>query len=70
MWRLFRPRKYRGQNKRHGFLKEFIEEEEKLYSLLSLVVLLQGTVAGISDAVLRSLNTRHIIFESPSLYEL
>jgi hypothetical protein len=29
MWRLFRPRKYRGQNKRHGFLKEYIEGEER-----------------------------------------
>ncbi len=28
MWRLFRPRKYRGQNKRHGFLKEYKEGEE------------------------------------------
>jgi hypothetical protein len=28
MWRLFRPRKYRGQNKRHGFLKEYLEKEE------------------------------------------
>jgi hypothetical protein len=28
MWRLFRPRKYRGQNKRHGFLKEYGEKEE------------------------------------------
>ena len=28
MWRLFRPREYRGQNKRHGFLKEYLEKEE------------------------------------------
>jgi hypothetical protein len=25
MWRLFRPREYRGQNKRHGFLEEYQE---------------------------------------------
>ena len=28
MWRLFRPREYRGQNKRHGFWEEYIEKEE------------------------------------------
>ena len=28
MWRLFRPREYRGQNKRHGFLEEYVEGEE------------------------------------------
>ena len=29
MWRLFRPQKYCGQNKRHGFSKEIIEREER-----------------------------------------
>ena len=30
MWRLFRSRKYRDQNKRHGFLEGCLEGEEEL----------------------------------------
>jgi hypothetical protein len=37
MWRLFRPRKYRGQNKRHGFLKEYLEKEEIPFSSPSIL---------------------------------
>jgi hypothetical protein len=37
MWRLFRPRKYRGQNKRHGFLKGYLEKEEVPFSSLSIL---------------------------------
>ena len=36
MWRLFRPREYRGQNKRHGFLKEYVEGEALIAPPLSL----------------------------------
>jgi hypothetical protein len=42
MWRLFRPRKYRDQNKRHGFSKEFIEREEASTTLFLLLKLLQN----------------------------
>ena len=30
MWRIFRPREYRGQNIRHGFLKEYIEPFDRV----------------------------------------
>ena len=54
MWRLFRPRepfgcaqgKYRGQNKRHGFLKEYVEREELSKPLLFLLALLRKGLRG------------------------
>ena len=76
MFRLFRPRKYRDQNKRNGFLKEYVEgplrrfdkltagkaqgREESMQSLLFLPVWLQGTVAGFLILVLRNYKSRNI----------
>jgi hypothetical protein len=64
MWRLFRPREYRGQNKRHGFLKEYKEpfdwaqgrREEKFcvsFRLLFLDVFLQEGLRELWLPVLR-----------------
>jgi hypothetical protein len=39
MWRLLWPRKYHGQNKRHGFLKEYMEKEESLQKNPATVLL-------------------------------
>jgi hypothetical protein len=66
----------RDQNKRHGFLKEYVEgplrrfdkltagkaqgREESMQSLLFLWVWLQGTVAGFLILVLRNYKSRNI----------
>ncbi len=49
MWRLFRPREYRGQNKRHGFLKEDEEGEELFCLLPQLLFLLEFLQKGLRE---------------------
>ncbi len=57
MWRLFRPRKYRGQNKRHGFLKEYLEKEE-VSVLLPLYSFFKRGFTNFSEGVLALIKIR------------
>ena len=70
MLRLFRPRKYRGQNKRNGFLKEFMEREEASKYLLFLVVLLHETVAGFLTEVFLRRESRNILFRHVQVFSV
>jgi hypothetical protein len=49
MWRLFRPREYRGQNKRHDFLKEDKEREERICLLSHLLLPALSHVEGLRE---------------------
>ena len=65
MWRLFRPRKYRGQNKRHGFLKEYLEpfdraqgRQKEVSVLLPLYSSLKRGFTNFSEGVLALIKIR------------
>jgi hypothetical protein len=68
MWRLFSPRKYRGQNKRHPSWRKTRGGGEVMCVVPSppSLGITPERVAGISDAVLRILNARNILFFSVS----
>jgi hypothetical protein len=55
-----------GQNKRHGFLEEFVEREELVIDSLLSREMAPENVAGIAGQVIRTCNSRNIRVSSLS----
>jgi hypothetical protein len=59
MWRLFCPREYRAHNKRHGFLEEGSEGEEKFCVLFYLLFLNEFLQEGLRELWLPASPAKH-----------